>query len=489
MRILRSLGITAMHHNTSCRKRRMMRAVSALGAALLLAQTAAFGQSPPRIEFTRYLTMRNGVATDLPDIPAIEHLPYSSYPQPSEGFGKAFAWNSKETESANVIRFRPQTGPLRGQDMYFMYVHGNPGFVDASGKSYAGIGVYAVPVNRFTGATADWLWLQKHDPSLSNPILSTYGEPSNAFDYGSPISGNSAVVFHGKIFLYYELPAKTTGTKMVGVAVSDDGLHFTRVGLDIKTRGYGLVNGTTIPVAANIILPHYGEPTTIVANDKVYLFVRHPLKQNRGAFTYASSSDGMNFDMSPVRTNSWTNPYVLYPSDTPGAFDQWGISTARLYYESGYYYMIYGGAPTGMLSRKPGRCADYPDGMGLMRIPAAQFPGTAAQWQRYAYNPILLRGPSGSWAEGAIWAGTLLRADNGTYYMWYETAGTDSAQNPHPTRADARASNIARTHCYGDFGRGSAIQVGLSTFTPPAGRSLTDLWRNSGSTGGAPPQQ
>lgn len=479
----------------TCSKSSGVRAIVVAGVALLFAQAAAYAQNANpqetsqtsgRIAFSRYLTTRNGVSVDLPNIPALAHLPYSAFPQLPAGFDQAFGWNRKETENTNVVRFTPQVGPLRGLNLYFMYLHGNPGYVDASGKSYPGIGVYAVPADRFAGATTDWLWLQKNYASLagagnplpSNPILSTYGEPTNAFDHGSPISGASAVVFHGKVFLYYELPPKLTGVKMVGATVSDDGIHFKRIGLDVNSGRYGVVNGTTIPVASNIILPHYGEPTTIVANGKVYLFVRHPEAQNRGAFTYATSSDGMNFDMSPARTRTWTNPIILQPSGMAGTFDEWGISTARLYYENGYDYMIYGGAPEGMKSRKPGRCADYPIGIGLMRIPSAQFPGTSSQWQHYAHNPILWRGPAGSWAEGAVWAGTMLRADNGTYYMWYETIGTDEAQNPDPMRAGARASRMSRTHCYGDFGRGASIQIGLSTFTPPAGRNLSELWQN-----------
>jgi hypothetical protein len=290
-------------------------------------------------------------------------------------------------------------------------VFNNTVFLYARGVSTAGanstLGVWTSPVSGFNGVT----WNQS---PTSNPILRG---TSGAFD-STGIMDPSAVVFNGQVFLYYGGYANGSD---IGLATSADGLAFTKQG---------------------VVLSGGGTPFAVVnqSNSELYLFYTQSAPTGGWEYYVATSTDGVTFGAGQL---------VFGPSQVAGTFDQTSVITMRVWYESPYYYMTYGGSPT---------CPDYPEGIGLARST------DLINWTRYPNNPILLRGPAGGWDEAALWSGTMLHVNN-LYYIWYEAAGSNAG-------AGSTNSNSARDSCYGGYGSTSWSQVGLATAASTM--SLTD---------------
>lgn len=277
---------------------------------------------------------------------------------------------------------------------YFLYARGI-----ATAGAPSTLGVWTSAASGFNGVT----WNQN---PTANPILQAGA--SGAFD-STGIFDPSAVVFNGKVYVYY---AGYANGSNIGLATSSDGLHFTKAG-QVWANG-----GTPFPVVDQ-------------ANGQMYLFYTQATSGGGWEYWVTTSTDGVNFG---------AGQRVFSPSGVAGTFDQKSVITMRVWYEAPYYYMTYGGSPT---------CPDYPEGIGLARST------DLINWQRYPNNPILLRGPVGGWDEAAVWSGSMLKV-NGTYYMWYEAAGSNAG-------AGSSASNSARNSCYGGYGSTSYSQVGLAT--------------------------
>jgi predicted GH43/DUF377 family glycosyl hydrolase len=285
---------------------------------------------------------------------------------------------------------------------YFLYSRG----IAVAGAD-SEIGVWTEPASTFDGVT----WNQS---PASNPIIFAGG--SGAFDQGG-IYDPSAVVFNNQVYFYYE---GQNGGSNIGLATSSDGLSFTKKGE---------------------VLTNAGTPFAVVSSGTVYLFYTRRTPNNLGyEFYVATSTDGVHFA---------TGQLVFAPSGVTGTFDQTSVSTVRVWYESPYYYMVYGGSPT---------CDDYPEAMGLARST------DLINWTRYPNNPVLLRGPVGGWDEAGLWSGSMIKA-NSKYYMFYEGAGSQSG-------AGSPSSNQARNVCYGGYGSTSWSQIGVAT--APSGTALTN---------------
>ncbi len=240
-----------------------------------------------------------------------------------------------------------------------------------------------------------------------NPILAPgRHDPDHVLD-------PCAVVFKNKVFLYYM--AVVNHVSNVFLAVSDDGLRFTKLGQ---------------------VLSGCGTPCPVVnpADGRLYLFFTKRSTVSKGwEYHVIPSSDGVRFNHSLERT-------ALQPTGIKDAFDAQSISTARITREGDYFYLTYGGCPSS---------EDYPEAIGIARSKDLY------TWERYPV-PICLRGPTGSWNEGALWSGALLNV-NGVYYLWYEACGSGA-------KAGSAASNEARNTSYGGYGSRSKSYVGLAVY-------------------------
>jgi len=293
-------------------------------------------------------------------------------------------WHAQHAANPTVLNFN---------GTYFMYFRG------ISNGQPSTIGVWTASASGFNGV--DW-----NQTPANNPILTPDGSGFDATGTYDP----SAVVFNGQVYMYYMGTA--SGSSSIGLATSSDGLNFTKQG---QVWGNG---GTPMPVVS-------------AQDGKVYLFYTQGTSNGGWEYWVTSSSDGVHFG---------PGQRAFSPSSAAGSFDQQSTITGRIWYESPYYYMTYGGSPT---------CSDYPEGIGLARSQDLY------SWERYPNNPVLLRGPAGGWDEAAVWSGSLQKI-NGQYFLWYEAAGTNAG-------AGSGVSSNARNNCYGDYSSNSWSQIGVAT--------------------------
>jgi predicted GH43/DUF377 family glycosyl hydrolase len=107
----------------------------------------------------------------------------------------------------------------------------------------------------------------------------------------------------------------------------------------------------------------------------------------------ATSSDGMNWTKYPG------NPILTV---RPGTWEAMGCNSAKVFNNGNQFVMLY----TGHVSLTQAE-------VGL----ATSLDGYA--WERNPLNPVLRRGPSGSWDQSSV-RGTAAFTGNGKYYLFYD---------------------------------------------------------------------
>lgn len=234
-----------------------------------------------------------------------------------------------------------------------------------------------------------------------NPIIKVSNN-RDAFD-SRHILDPGSVVIDGKVFLYYsghsyDKPA------CLGLAVSDDGFNF-------KKHEKPVIEGAIAP-------------EVVVKDGIVHLFYQRKLKDHFEMYK-CTSTDGFTFDTE-------NEMIVMMPSQ-----DIFSVSTCRIWQEEDSYYMIYG-----MCNRYD----DYPEAFGLAKS------YDLLNWVKYPGNPVMQRGVSGTWDEGAIWFGTVYKHE-GKYYLWYEGTGSCGID-----------SDTCRNKDYGGYAKTSFSQIGMAVY-------------------------
>lgn len=200
-----------------------------------------------------------------------------------------------------------------------------------------------------------------------NPVLS----PGEAGSYDSMHLVDPACVELGdRFFLYYS--ALGDGPDSIGLAISDDGLHF-------KKEEKPVLVGRA--------------PEVVKVKDTIFMIfsLDHP---NGGyAFHLAISSDGKNFKQEGL---------IFAPGGE--GWDSFSVVTPRVFHDKDIFVMAYAGDD---------QEKDYPKNFGLA------FSRDMRTWKRYPENPIFSGGPPDSWESRAIWFPEILKFDD-KYYMWYE---------------------------------------------------------------------
>jgi hypothetical protein len=128
---------------------------------------------------------------------------------------------------------------------------------------------------------------------------------------------------------------------------------------------------------------------------------------------YAESTDGTSWAKYPG------NP-VLIPGN-PGAWDNFEAQSPSVIKDGAVYRMWYYGIQS----------EGIPDRIGYA------FSRDGIYWEKYAGNPVMMNGPSGSFDDQGAWSPVVVKAGN-SYRMWY----------------------IGTTNCTGD---GCLDQVGYAT--------------------------
>jgi predicted GH43/DUF377 family glycosyl hydrolase len=181
----------------------------------------------------------------------------------------------------------------------------------------------------------------------------------------------AAAIFRDRVWLYYS--AVGAGPDSVGLAVSDDGEHFEKVGKVMDGRA----------------------PDVVAQDDRLLMLYQKLDAQGRYRLYAASSEDGLAF--APL-----SDEPVF--AGQPGSWDAMSITTPRLSYDDGWFYMIYGGSAY---------LSDEPDYFGLARS------RDLGHWERHPGNPIFGAGPKGSPDGGALWFPALWETDS-AFVMLYE---------------------------------------------------------------------
>jgi predicted GH43/DUF377 family glycosyl hydrolase len=286
-------------------------------------------------------------------------------------------WRESQTANPDLL--------LKG-DLYYMYFRGQQGGHDR-------IGVATVPREKFDGVTWD---------ILPEPVIDVGGPGSwderHALDPAAVLAG-------GRVFLYYT-GSSLRADRAICLAVSDDGVRFTKYG----------------PVIIG------GGPEIVYRDGTFYLYFWREVPGKKGFQIHcATSADGYRF--------SETAASLVLPVGEEGSWDSFTVETPRIFSEGGLWYMVYCGSD---------HHKDYPFHAGLATS------RDLLHWTKYGGNPIFSRGSEGEWDEGAIWFTTVEKID-GRYYMWYEGYG----------------GGISRTQAYGSYLKGGKSQVGMATLNAP----------------------
>ncbi len=274
-------------------------------------------------------------------------------------------WKSRWTANPDLLSFR---------DRLLIYYRGNGVTPDNPGAYHDRIAAAAV------------LALAPGDLRISD-----LNGADSAIDVGregefdcQDVLDPAAVVFQNRVWLYYS--AIGAGPDSVGLAVSEDGEHFEKLGKVMDGRA----------------------PDAIVWKDRLYLLYQKTNPSGDYELLLAVSDDGLHF--TPVQEEP------IFRGE-PEQWDALSITTARLSRDGDGFYMLYGGSAY---------LADEPDFFGLARS------RDLLRWERHPGNPLFGTGPKGAPDGGAIWFPALYETPEG-FVMLYEGSpgkyrwGLDSA--------------------------------------------------------------
>ncbi len=198
-------------------------------------------------------------------------------------------------------------------------------------------------------------------------------------------------------FLYYVGQGPTGST--IGVALSHDGLHYTKY-------------------AGNPVIPNYSACPGVVYDQNTGTF--HAWfswggVSSNGRAGYATSPDGLNW--TPHNGNWDSGVVVVQP--TPGTYDQGGISHLDVIYYQDQYWMYYLAQPTFAYAGNVIGLATSPDGINWIKNPQpVMTPGETWTF----YQPPWL-GPSFVDTVKSNYRPTAVVVED-TMYLYY--GGTDS---------------------------------------------------------------
>jgi predicted GH43/DUF377 family glycosyl hydrolase len=244
-------------------------------------------------------------------------------------------------------------------------------------------------------------------PNESLLLTSSFAVPEKArlilspgpYEYNCFHAFDPAVIYwKGEYYLYYSAVGK--GSDTIGLAKSVDGFDFKK-------------NQEPTCVGRS--------PEIVCFDDKLYLFYVNRSKENGYRIYIAQSSDGENF------TQIGEKPII--DVGLSGEWDMYEVTTPRVFYRNGYYYLVYAA------SRTEERI-DLPEAFGLARS------SDLISWEKYPNNPVFRLGKSGNWDDGAIWFGSVFPLDDYLYLM-YEGGRLIDLKSGSPGRTQVGLARIS----------------------------------------------
>jgi predicted GH43/DUF377 family glycosyl hydrolase len=207
----------------------------------------------------------------------------------------------------------------------------------------------------------------------------------------------ATTIWNKQIFLYYSAIGKDQDR--IGLAISNDGVFFEK-------QNKPILDGRS--------------PEIVINGDIFYLFF---VRDNPGqgySIYLAQSKDGFHFQ-------EFGNAPIL-TTGPDGDWDDFEVTTPRIFQISGTYYMIY----AGLTHSDP---KDIPRAFGLARS------NDLIQWEKYPHNPIFECAESGSWDEGAIWFGTPMLLDD-MIYLFYEGGRLENIKDKSPALTEVGLAKL-----------------------------------------------
>ncbi len=258
-------------------------------------------------------------------------------------------WKKYWTANPAIISFQEQT---------LVYYRGN-GITPTNPDRHDRLAVAGIKK-----ISADHIELRE----LTDNYIVDVGE-KGSFD-SNDVLDPAAVVFNDKVFLYYS--AIGAGKDSVGLAISNDGIHFEKYGKVFTGRA----------------------PSVAISDGKIYMIYQNDSGEGYKGFYLSMSTDGIHFEPineAPVLSGAATG------------WDKY-VATARIYKEHDEFLMIYGGSPD---------LNDQPDYFGIAKSK------DLITWEKHPGNPIFGIGAKGEEDGGAIWFPALIDI-NSHYVMLYE---------------------------------------------------------------------
>lgn len=274
------------------------------------------------------------------------HLPTNPVLPPSGA-----EWQSRWTANPDVLRFGNRN---------LLYYRGRGVIPGTDGREHDRIGV--MELRRADARGLDLVPLRD-----GRPVIDV--GPPGAFD-DREVLDPATVVFGGKVWLYYS--AIGSGPDSVGLAVSDDGVWFEKVGKVVEGRA----------------------PDVVVHEGRVVMLYQKLVGESYRLHV-AGSTDGRSFV--DLRAGA------VFEGEA-GGWDAQSVVTARLMAGDGWYYLLYGGSAYH---------ADEPEMFGLARS------RDLVTWERHPGNPVFGCGPMGAPDGGAIWFPALVELPEG-FLLLYE---------------------------------------------------------------------
>ena len=280
------------------------------------------------------------------------------YPEPVLQRGEKASWDSIDLLNPSVIKFK---GKL------YNYFSGYDGKIWRTGVATS---VDGISWEKFSG----------------NPIL----EPAlSDWDTSYIAANGSAVVHEGKVFYFYQGVDKA-GRTQIGLATSEDGLHFKKHSSPV----FGIGSSSTWDSKA------VADPYVISKNGHLYLYYLGQDDLNVQRLGIAKSKDGVNWVRLP------SNP--ILDVGPLGAFDENGLGEPSIAYQAPFFYMLYTGRDS-----KEKRNIGY----------ATSTDGT--HWKKMSFNGLIPEGQRKPWFSKVICDTTLLQGEKGKWMVWF--GGGDKA--------------------------------------------------------------
>lgn len=281
-----------------------------------------------------------------------------------------------------------------------------PDFIEMNGEKnlyIGGVEAGKERIIRIRLGEADWTKPAPNLVASASVVLNAGPKDYDCFHVYDP----AVIILDGMTYLFYSAIGK--GPDSIGLAVSSNGKEFQK-------RDRPLIIGRS--------------PEVVWHDGNFFLF-----------YVLRSPSGGYQIHLSLSKDSVSFHDFSVEPVlqvGKAGSWDQFEVTTPRIFSRGGWYYMIYAGGQTS--DRK-----DMPAAFGLARSM------DLIHWEKYPHNPVFTTGVPGSWDDGALWFGTVFMWDD-QLYLLYEGGRLIDIENQIPALTQV---GLARLSCT-DFDRAQA---------------------------------